>query len=315
MVDFRYHLVSIIAVFLALALGIVVGTTALNGVLVDGLSNSIKTLTAEKRGLETTVGDLRAQATADELLVEQIAPTVVAGQLDGQRVVLVNAPNAPAGVAEALTPLLEQAGATVSGQVGLRPDLLDPEKEDVVREVVAEVAPAGVDLSSSDPVQQAGQELAAALLRPAGGGEGIATAAADAVLGGFRERDLIDVGADLGARATLAVVVAGDPEASDGTAEPEERVQGLLSVARALDDACRGAVLVGPLSATEPGGALQAARSDGGLSDRVSSVDGVDRPPGRLSTVLALREQADGEAGRYGSGTGSDAALPSPSPS
>ncbi|MFN2523414.1 MAG: copper transporter, partial [Mycobacteriales bacterium] len=36
-IDFRYHLVSIIAVFLALALGIVVGTTALNGGIVDTL--------------------------------------------------------------------------------------------------------------------------------------------------------------------------------------------------------------------------------------------------------------------------------------
>ena len=30
MIDFRYHLVSLIAVFLAVALGIVIGTTALN---------------------------------------------------------------------------------------------------------------------------------------------------------------------------------------------------------------------------------------------------------------------------------------------
>ena len=41
-VDFRYHLVSIIAVFLALALGIVVGTTALNGALLDSLKGSMR---------------------------------------------------------------------------------------------------------------------------------------------------------------------------------------------------------------------------------------------------------------------------------
>ena len=40
-VDFRYHLVSIIAVFLALAIGIVIGTTALNGALLDNLKGSI----------------------------------------------------------------------------------------------------------------------------------------------------------------------------------------------------------------------------------------------------------------------------------
>jgi len=314
MVDFRYHLVSIIAVFLALALGIVVGTTALNGRLLDGLRGSINTLTAEKRELEAAVGDLRGQTSADDRLVEQLGPGAVAGVLDGERVVLVNAPNAPAGVADALEPLLQQAGATVSGQVGLRPDLLDPDKREVVARVVAEVAPAGVDLTSEDPVEQAGQELGAALLRPAGGGEGISAAAADSVLAGFQDLDLIDLGRDLGARATLAVVVTGTPATSADPSLPAQRVQGLLSVTRALDEAGRGAVLVGPLAASDPGGALAALRADGGLSERVSSVDGADRAPGRLSAVFALREQAAGAAGRYGSGPGSDGALPSPAP-
>ena len=39
-IDFRYHLVSIVAVFLALALGIVVGATALRGPLVDELKDN-----------------------------------------------------------------------------------------------------------------------------------------------------------------------------------------------------------------------------------------------------------------------------------
>ena len=37
MIDFRYHLVSIIAVFLALAIGIVVGSTALQPAVESGL--------------------------------------------------------------------------------------------------------------------------------------------------------------------------------------------------------------------------------------------------------------------------------------
>ena len=45
MISFRYHLVSIIAVFLALALGIVVGTTALNGPITKDLLERFRKLT------------------------------------------------------------------------------------------------------------------------------------------------------------------------------------------------------------------------------------------------------------------------------
>ena len=35
MIDFRYHIVSLVAVFLALAVGLVLGTTALNQPILD----------------------------------------------------------------------------------------------------------------------------------------------------------------------------------------------------------------------------------------------------------------------------------------
>ena len=58
MIDFRYHLVSIVAVFLALAIGIVLGSTELQGSTIDGLrtvSNSLRSqlsaVSAERDGL------------------------------------------------------------------------------------------------------------------------------------------------------------------------------------------------------------------------------------------------------------------------
>ncbi|MDQ3502978.1 MAG: copper transporter, partial [Actinomycetota bacterium] len=53
MVDFRYHLVTIISIFLALAVGIVVGTTALNGPVLNGLRDRNAGLIGEKRALES----------------------------------------------------------------------------------------------------------------------------------------------------------------------------------------------------------------------------------------------------------------------
>ncbi len=309
MVDFRYHLVSIIAVFLALALGIVVGTTALNGALLDNLKGSIGALTAEKRSLEGTIGGLREQTASDEQLAERIGPAAASGRLAGRRVVLVTAPNAPSGEADGLVPLLQAAGATVTGTVQLRPDLLDPAKAPVVDDVVARVAPAGMDLNGIEPAQRAPAELAAALVTsPAN--ENIPAAAAKSILDGFQELDLVDVSSDLDTRADLAVLVAGDPIASSDPAVPVARARALLSFASALDAAASGAVVAGPLTATAEGGLLRALRDDGALSERVSSVDGADRPQGRVAVVYALREQADGGTGRYGSGPGNQGPVP-----
>ena len=310
MVDFRYHLVSIIAIFLALALGIVIGTTALNGALLDTLKRSIGSLTNEKRGLEGTITGLRSQNAAGQQLAERIGPAAVAGQLEGRRVVLVVAPNASGDTARALAPLLAAAGATVTGDVQLRADLIDPARSSVVDQVVRQVVPTGVDISSGEGVQQAAAELAAALVATATGSE-VSTREAGQVLDAYREGNLIETDGELGQQADLAVLVTGPPVSSGDATVPAARARALLSCAEAFDAAGEGAVVAGPREATADGGAVRALRDDGALSQRVSSVDGADQPEGRLAVVLALREQADGGTGRYGSGPGAQAAVPS----
>ena len=310
MVDFRYHLVSIIAVFLALALGIVIGTTALNGELLSTLKRSIGSLTSEKRGLEDTITGLRSQNAAGQQLADRIGPAAVQGRLQGRRVVLVVAPNGSADTARSLEPLLVAAGATVTGDVQLRGDLIDPARADVVDKVVQQVAPVGVDVSSGEGVQRASAELAAALVTSASG-SGIGSRAAAQVLTGFRDSNLIETGGDLVEQADLAVLVVGDPVSSSDPAVPAARARAVLSFAEALDAAGEGAVVAGPLDATADGGVLRALRTDGALSQRVSSVDGADQPQGRVAVVFALQEQADGGTGRYGSGPGAQAAVPS----
>ena len=47
MIDFRYHLVSIVAVFLALAIGIVLGSTELQGHTIDALNAASNQLRSE----------------------------------------------------------------------------------------------------------------------------------------------------------------------------------------------------------------------------------------------------------------------------
>ena len=66
MIDFRYHLVSLIAVFLAIALGIVIGTTQLNGKVLDDLRGQVSSLEQDKRDLEDNTQQLQTQQDNSE---------------------------------------------------------------------------------------------------------------------------------------------------------------------------------------------------------------------------------------------------------
>jgi hypothetical protein len=321
MIDFRYHIVSIIAVFLALAVGIVVGTTALNGYVVDSLRASNSKVIHDKRGLEASVRDLRNQVSRREDFVTAVAPEVVSGELADERVLFVTTPGAADSVVKQLTALVTQAGAQPVGVLALKNDLLDPSKAQVVDDVVAGVVPAGVELPDGTPVDKAAVELAAALLQDPGR-TALPSDAAAKVIGGFQGADLIDLRSAPGTKssrtqqtATLAVIVTGGGNGTPVDDVTQQRQRAVLTLARAMDARSAGVVVVGPESAAEPGGLLAAARSDGPLSDRVSTVDTVDAAFGAVSTILALREQLSGSAGSYGQGPGADAAVPSQSPS
>src|SRR3712207_5516871 len=88
-IDFRYHLVSLIAVFLAVALGIVIGTTALNAPILEDLEGEVAALAEYKRELETQTQGLQAQLDSGDAFEAAVAPPLVAGSLTGRSVVLV----------------------------------------------------------------------------------------------------------------------------------------------------------------------------------------------------------------------------------
>jgi hypothetical protein len=315
-IDFRYHLVSLIAVFLALAIGIVVGTTALNGYVVDDLRARNGKVIHDKRALEGQVRGLRGQVSRRDAFAAAVAPEAVAGQLAGQRVLLVTTPGASDQVLQDLSGLIAAAGGTTAGQLRVKADLLDPAKSAVVDDLVAQVAPAGLTLPDSSAADRAALELAAAVVTKPGPG-GVTREAAAKILGGFSGADLISVQAPTGSPsgtslqpATLAVLVTDGADGRELDDVGRQRQQLVLGLAHALDDRSSGVVVAGPESAAGTGGLIAALRADGNLSDNVSSVDTVDTAYGEVAAILALHEQATGRAGRYGQGPGSDTAAP-----
>lgn len=315
MIDFRYHLVSIVAVFLALAIGIVVGSTALKPAVLTTLQ---KTATAEKKRVDALYAQNRlyqSQLGAAEAYAQAGEHLALNGLLDGQRVVLVTAPGFPGAVVTGVTSALTVAGATISGQVQLQSQFFTAGTQSNLDTLNRQQTPAGVTLRSGTPQAQAGELIASAILTKNGPTQlpaGVADATGKSILSGYAAGGFLTVSGNPAARATLAVVVI--PAVPPATSGSSSASQTLVTVAQQLNLAGDGTVVAGQLSGSGPGSAIDVMRS-GGQSDHFSSVDNADTAIGQIVTAQALYEQmALGKSGSYGALTSANAAGPSPAP-
>ena len=94
MIDFRYHLVSIVAVFLALAIGIVLGSTELQGDTIDALRSSSNLLKTELNASNAQRDSYKQQLNADQQFLQApgVEQRLLANDLMGMRIVLVTEP-------------------------------------------------------------------------------------------------------------------------------------------------------------------------------------------------------------------------------
>jgi hypothetical protein len=315
MIDFRYHLVSIVAVFLALAIGIVVGSTALKPAVLTTLQ---KTATAEKGRIDALFArnaQLNNQLRAAESYAQSGEHLALGGLLDGQRVVLVTAPGFPGGVVTGVSSALTLAGATVTGQVQLQSQFFTAGTQSDLDTRTQQLTPAGVTLRNGTPQAQAGELIASAILTKNGPTQppaGVADATGKSILSGYAAGGYLSISGNPAARATLAVVII--PAAPPATSGPATASQTLVTVAQQLNLAGQATVVAGQLSGSGAGSAIDVMRS-GGQSDHFSSVDNADTPIGQIVTAQALYEQmTDGKSGSYGALTSASAAGPSPAP-
>ena len=89
MIDFRYHLVSIVSIFLALAVGLLLGSTVLRPYALEGLQRVSKVEKHEIDSLLQTRDQLQRQIAADNQFAQANAPVLLHQLLEGQQVVLV----------------------------------------------------------------------------------------------------------------------------------------------------------------------------------------------------------------------------------
>src|SRR5262245_62665738 len=89
MVNFRFHLVSLIAVFLALGLCILTGSAVVNQATVRTIRAEIRQVRAEVNSLRSTNGQLSSDLGHANNFIDDVSSYAVANRLPGVPVTLV----------------------------------------------------------------------------------------------------------------------------------------------------------------------------------------------------------------------------------
>jgi hypothetical protein len=310
-ITFRYHVVSLVAVLIALAIGIALGGGPLQRSSDDAGDGDSDSLASTQARLDQVMD---SAAFADSY-ADETADSVLRDAVDQRAVTLLTLPGADDADVTRLTAMVERAGGSVTARAAVGEKLLDVGNRQLVAELATQMTDSagnGVDMpSDATGYDQMGVLLAHALVSGKAGGEPL-DEAGESILAGLDTAELLSLTGDVDSRGSLVVVLAGEPY---GSADDRDGAGSILaSLASVLDERSDGLVLAGPVASSAEDGLVGTLRADPATADQLSTVDAVERTAGAVVVVLALEAEADGRSGHYGTGAAGDGAVPGNEP-
>jgi hypothetical protein len=251
MIDFRFHMVSLAAVLIALSVGIVLGAGPLNDNIGATITSEVNRLRADKDELRRELTQEQRAGEARESFERQVLPGVLAGELTGTRVTVVRLPESEDSAAQDLEQSLEDAGATVGPTVAVNASwTATGEEATTSRDAVAREALRALGRPESSDIT-----LDSILGTVLGGRTGDASPVpgADQRAAAFErlaDAALVSGDGELGEPSDLFVVlggpVQGDPQDTPADADPaaEATARAWVELAQSLDVRSSGVVLL-----------------------------------------------------------------------
>ncbi len=327
MITVRAYLISIVAIFLALGIGVVAGATFIDQLTVDALNQSIDRV--EKNLIEREEEQRRLEARIEEsdAFTAEASNQLVTDVLVGVPVIVVAERGVESATVDSTVELAEAAGASVGGVLWIEEGVLfeDP----ALREEVADA----LGSTSDDP-----GELQASTFRAIGRS---LTNGDEVSLSSDGTPTTLAPESTTTATGAIGQVLTALLDSGVVSWEPSEEGQSLAEVA---DPSMRVLVVAGSESPLGPSVTIQLARSltgsgvpvvvaevtptdgergvvvgpirnDDDLTSQVSTVDDLELASGRVAAVLAVAGLGQGTVGHYGFADGATSVLPPPQPS
>lgn len=312
MIDFRYHVVSLVSVFLALAVGIVLGAGPLREPITEALTGQVERLRVDRDSLRKQLTAADEKQSNQDAYLEAMAPQILGSTLPQVRVAIVALPVATQDDIDAVQSRLEQAGATVTTQMQLHESWINPERATFQRNLSTQLESYLETKVPADATTQNLLALAASqsLLLTGGNAKTL-----NDLLGGA-EADLATY-SQSSQLVAQAIVVVGprNPEANataSGTttvdaATAKQTEETYLGWGKALVQLGIPAVAVG--EATTDTDFITVLRNN---NVRITTVDTISATTAPLSVPTALAHSFNGKAPAYGFGKGAQEPAPTP---
>lgn len=330
MINLRFHMVSLVAVFFALAIGIAIGATVVDQGVLTQTERRLSSFDTRLQERDRSLNGLRRELKAERVLVDQLGPKANADRLAGRAFVVVALADVNVETIRATTRTLSGAGAEVAGTYRLdRSVMLSSAREQRRARVLLglpEVAGEGGLAGLRDSLDaRIGQSFAAPLLAPALGSlidSGFVTAVgatkpvtlSSSVETVLLERSVGAVDVTETDETTALAESSDSPRAAPATVfsttsartSGEKDVRGAVGgtqvglrfvlAIRAID-AHRITVALSGNSLTDT---VSGAIRVGELRDAVSTVDGVESIGGASALVFALVDRPSADAEHFG---------------
>jgi len=300
-ISFRYHLVSVIAIFLAIALGVVVGTSALNGAVVGDLRRQVSDLKSSDAAASAQARALQARAGNADQLAQTFGAKIAGAALAKVPVVLLGAPGASKSLKDAIASEITAAGGTVAARLQLSNDFIDPKRANDIKSLsTSAIRPIGLQL----PVTDDSGTLAGALLGFVLLGHGQSTDLAQ-VLAGLNTLNMLKTeSGNPGSGKALVLVAPGSRPSGDPAAAM------LQSFASEVALIGGPTVVAGDQQSATGAGLVAELRGNDATKKALSTVDDAGTALGNLTVVLTVSDALAGRKGSYGVAAGADALLP-----
>ncbi len=281
LIDLKYHLISIVAVFLALAVGILVGSSFIAGTSVKGLERQFVRLREENQLQRASIDTLRNDALKHEEFDSAVAPILVRNQLSGHRIAIIQTGDFSEATQSAKS-ILEQAGANVASVTTLS-NLDAPDAQSRMARAIEQLTG---ETGVTDPVGRFLEILA----------NSIASGSNPQSLGIFEQEDLLTTSGDYEHKVLRVVLIGGgkrrinlEPQHADLVLIDKLHAAGVVSVIGAE-----------PADAVTSFIPMYHRKS-------IPTVDNVDQPMGQVALVYAVA----GENGNFGVKPSADRVVPS----
>jgi hypothetical protein len=306
-INFRYHVVSLTAVFLALAIGLVVGTAALNGPVADSLRDQLTALNKDNSNKRDQVNQYREQLNSSQDFATELAPTVLNGKLTGRKLLVLALPGSDPYV-EGVVTMLAVAGATVTARISVQDKFFDPntstELLDLANQSKQPTIPTEGLPVNSDGVETASAQLALALFQRTGLTQA-APGDVTAVLTAYSKQSYLTVSDKALGGAEGAVIISGPPAVDKDAAR---KSQSMVMLANQFSKV-KPVVVAG--DGVGDGNLISAVRGDPTLVKDISTVDNASTVQGQVATGMATVERmTQDRIGQYGTAAGASSLVP-----